>query len=123
MPEKRWNGRQKNLMSDVYACKIRINRIEKIKDKMLRKAQLYTEEQEKLKSIIEETMNVVAQHETLTLKTIKSKAKYGKHWNCDNEEVVRRFEKLRSGRPMIQQIPIIHQEVFNDEEMQIQKEM
>ena len=115
MPEKRWNGRQKNLMSDVYACKIRINRIEKIKDKMVRRVELYVEEQNRLKKIIEETMNVVAQHETLTLKTIKSKAKYGKHWNCDNEEVIKRVEALRAGRPMIQQIPVIHQEVFKED--------
>jgi len=102
-------------MSDVYACKIRINRIEKIKDKMIRRAELYTQEQEKLKTIIKETMDAVAQHETLTLKTIKGKAKYGRHWNCDNEEVIKRVEALRAGRPMIQQIPVIHQEVFKDE--------
>ena len=83
-------------MAEVYNCKTRVNRIDRVKGRLRRKIKCYEREQVLIKREVDKLMKKVLEVEHLTLKTIRMRAKYGKNWGMDDDaEIKAKIEAIR----------------------------
>lgn len=100
MSAKRWNPRQRDLMTDVYNWKKRINVIDRVIGKMERKLVNYYKEKDWMKDSIKDRMDLVLAEESLYLKRSSMRAKYSKYYECDDNGVKERVAKILAEKPI-----------------------